>query len=75
MRLIEDALGNYTRITGKVMPHAQEMSAGEACDVIAASLPISIERKQEVLAQIEVLARLETLYRVILKESEIAEAS
>jgi ATP-dependent Lon protease len=74
MRLINDALENYTTITGKVLPKADSMSAGEAADVIAASLPMSIERKQEILSKVGVISRLESLYKIILHESQIAEA-
>ncbi len=74
LRLINDALENYTAITGKVLPRADSLNAGEVADVIAASLPMSIERKQVILSKVGVISRLESLYKIILHESQIAEA-
>ncbi|MGI5898583.1 MAG: endopeptidase La [Christensenellales bacterium] len=74
LRLINDALENYTAITGKVLPRADSLNAGEVADVIAASLPMSIDRKQVILSKVGVISRLESLYKIILHESQIAEA-
>ena len=73
IRLIHDALVNFTAITGKVFPRADSLGAGEGTDVIAASLPITIALKQEILSKVRVIDRLESLYKIICHESEIAE--
>lgn len=45
--------------------------AGRLADTIAAHLPLKLERKQEVLALVDVIARLENLYQQLEREVEI----
>lgn len=73
IRLISAALARLTQFTGKVMPRLDRLHAGTAADLVASSLPVSLDDKQRILAIMDRTERLERVYELALRETEVAE--
>lgn len=74
LRLIEQQLAQFARASGKVMPKVDRLPPSLACDLLAAGMPISLDKKQRILSCTQIMERLEQLYAIIVREAEIAKA-
>lgn len=74
LRLIQEELAKFARASGKVMPKVDNLPPALACDLLAAGMPISMAKKQQVLACAQIMERLELLYTIIVHEAEVAKA-
>ncbi|PID82386.1 MAG: endopeptidase La [Clostridiales bacterium] len=78
MRLIKDTFQRYSDVAKNISPEialavANIEEPGRFCDVISPQLGVSIEKKQSILEIFPVKERLTHLYKMLLREIEIAE--
>ncbi len=77
-RSVSDAFEEYVKLNSKITPEilitiSNIEDIDRFADIIASNLTVKIEQKQEILAQFDVVERLEKLYFVLLKELDILE--
>lgn len=77
-RKIMQAFEEYSKLSGRISPEmfiaiAELEDPGQICDMIASSMFLKVEQKQEILSEFEVDARMEKLLTILVRENEILE--
>ncbi|NSW89499.1 MAG: endopeptidase La [Firmicutes bacterium] len=77
-RRVMDAFEEYVKLSNKVTPDilltiSTVEDAGQMCDMIASSIFLKVEQKQEILNEFNPISRLEKLLEILIKENEILE--
>ncbi|NLC69579.1 MAG: endopeptidase La [Clostridiaceae bacterium] len=77
-RRVMDSFGEYVKLSNKVTPDilltiSAVNDVGQMCDMIASSLFLKIEQKQEILNEFNPIYRMEKLLDILIKENEILE--
>jgi len=77
-RKIMQAFEEYSKLSGRISPEmfiaiAELEDPGQICDMIASSMFLKVEQKQEILSEFEVDVRMEKLLTILVRENEILE--
>lgn len=77
-RRILQAFEEYSRLNTRISPEmfaaiSEMEDAGQICDMIASSMFLKVEQKQEILNEFEIDLRMEKLLTMLVKENEILE--
>ena len=77
-RKVLQAFEEYTKLNNRISPDmftaiSELEDAGQICDMIASSMFLRVEQKQEILNEFELDARMEKLLKILIKENEILE--
>jgi len=77
-RRVIDAFEEYVKLSNKITPEilftiTTVEDAGQMCDMIASSMFLKVEQKQEILNEFNPAKRLEKLLEILIKENEILE--
>lgn len=77
-RKVMDAFEEYVKLSNRVTPDilftiSTVEDAGQMCDMIASSIFLKVEQKQEILNQFNPADRLKKLLEILVRENEILE--